>query len=771
VSQAIALEYLDRFAEAESLLRKALEVLAQHAVWVPWARAALNLGILQARLADYQRALGWLEDSRHAFLQAGIEMDAAVVDLYRTECFLDLNLLPEARDLASGLVELFDRLKMPRQVARAAALLAQVYSRGEQFQAALDEMERARQIFEAQGDRTEAALLVSQQAALLHTTGQWEEALRMASEVATELDVERHPLRHAEAHLLVAACCEDLGRIEEAQVAYRVAWTAGSRPSAGTEPPPMLAYRIAHARGVIAEAAGERSVARGEYGRAVAYLSQVAQGLGLDELRGGYLVDKRTVYESALRRALADGRLADAFRYAELGRAGALRDALGGVTGVTSMQSGVGRNTPRKDEIGELRDRWVWRVRNLQHSVDLMGEADEDVTKVEDRTQRLRELAGLERELADAYRRRRLADPRSAVLEHGAVLTLEQVQQSLPADTALLVFDQVRDDLLAFVITCDGSSVTPLCSLKQVRWEGAALCHALEEVYLFDETADLAMLESSLVQDLQRLYQSLLTAPLGLLDRQMRQLIIVPTDVLRALPLEALHDGQGYLLERYAVCYLPSASLLGVMSARDKATAGQPLVMAHSWGGKLPQAVAGAEAVARLLERHSATKPTLLVEEQATVQALRRHADRARLLHIDAHGAFRHDAPLFSALYLADGPLTVHDVYGLDLSQVILVTLSSCQTGLGLERGGEVLGLAHAFFSAGAYALVTSRWQVADEVTAGLMQDFYTQLVQGQSVAEALRAAKLNALVNYPHAGIWAAFAVWGKGFDTVFVR
>jgi CHAT domain-containing protein len=277
------------------------------------------------------------------------------------------------------------------------------------------------------------------------------------------------------------------------------------------------------------------------------------------------------------------------------------------------------------------------------------------------------------------------------------------------------------------------------------------------------------MLEASLLQDLQALYRELLARPLAGLDARVRHLIIVPCDVLHTLPLEALHDGDTHLLSRYTVCYLPAASLLAALPSKGADAAGRSLLLAHSQEGRLPQAVVGTEAIAQLLAAHPAAEPLLLLEKQATTQALRQHAADARLLHVDAHGIFRDDAPLFSSLHLADGPLTVHDVYGLDLSRAALVTLGGCQTGLGRSRGGEMLGLTHAFFMAGASALVVSRWQVADEITAELVQAFYAGLVQGQPIVEALRTAKLETLSRYPHAGYWAAFSAWGRGADPIF--
>ena len=63
VTQAVALERMDRFVEAQAALEEALQVFAAHEVRVPWARTALNLGVLHARLADHQTALRF--DSPH----------------------------------------------------------------------------------------------------------------------------------------------------------------------------------------------------------------------------------------------------------------------------------------------------------------------------------------------------------------------------------------------------------------------------------------------------------------------------------------------------------------------------------------------------------------------------------------------------------------------------------------------------------------------------------------------------------------------------------
>ncbi len=771
ITQAVALEQLDRFQESESLLQNALRVLRGHEKWPDWARAALNLGILRARLADHQTGLHWMEQSRQAFLKAGVEMDAAVADLYRAQTFLDVNLLPEAETLSKDLIESFSRFEMPRQMARAVLLLTEVYTRRELSDLALQELDHARQIFRLLKDAVEIAQIDLRRATLLRVMGRPGEASRLASEAAEALAINRYPLRHAEAHLVIAACCEDMGMIEEAQVAYRVAWLAGSYPTGATEPPPALAYRIAYARGAIAEAASQRRLAQGEYDRAVSYLERTAWGLSLDELRGGYLSDKRSVYEAALCLALEDGRMDDAFRYSEQARAGALRGFLAGTGYTTKYSPGaqVDSLTTSDSELEALKARWNWRTSILHRPVDLAAEADEEITVAENLPARLGELANLERELADAYRRYRLANPSLAIISQETSLELDKVRSQLPEDAALLAFEHIDEQCLVFVIARDLVDVMPLGSLTTLRRSAVNLRHALEEVRLFDNPADIVMLEKDLLLDLQALYRMTLARPLARLGSEIRRLLIVPCDVLSTLPFEAFHDGRRHLLERFALCYLPAASLLTALPAGRDSKVGHALILGHSRRGQLPSVLKESTRVTQTLAKSLDRQTLLLTEAEATAAALHHNSSQAGLLHIAAHGAFRSDAPLFSSLLLSDGPLTVNDIYGLDLSQSALVTLSGCQTGVGQGRGGEMLGLTQAFFFAGAPTLTVSRWRVDDEMTANLMQNFYRALTRGETVSESLRTAQLNTLAYRPHAYYWAAFAVWGRGFDSIF--
>ena len=90
-----------------------------------------------------------------------------------------------------------------------------------------------------------------------------------------------------------------------------------------------------------------------------------------------------------------------------------------------------------------------------------------------------------------------------------------------------------------------------------------------------------------------------------------------------------------------------------------------------------------------------------------------------------------------------------------------------CDSGVGKLQGQEgVSNLVEAFLVAGSKSVVASLWSADDVSTSALMEDFYGQLVRGESAASALRKAKLDLLAKFgdqlsPY--YWAAFSLVGK--------
>ena len=268
---------------------------------------------------------------------------------------------------------------------------------------------------------------------------------------------------------------------------------------------------------------------------------------------------------------------------------------------------------------------------------------------------------------------------------------------------------------------------------------------------------------------LGRLHATLLRPALPLLEGVGR-VLIAPHGSAHHVPFHALHDGSDYLIERCEVLYTPCADLIEHFARRrqllrdPRAASAEPLVLADSAGGALPHVLEEGVAVSAALGGR------LLRDGEASVAALRAWAPTCSVLHVAAHGVFRPDEPLFSALQLADGPLSTLDVFDIDLN-CSLVTLSACQTALGCTGAGdELMGLSRAFLYAGAPSLVLSLWQVADHATAALMGAFYASLRRGDGKAAALRRAQLALLRGEggaPEARdapfYWAPFQLMGE--------
>ena len=136
---------------------------------------------------------------------------------------------------------------------------------------------------------------------------------------------------------------------------------------------------------------------------------------------------------------------------------------------------------------------------------------------------------------------------------------------------------------------------------------------------------------------------------------------------------------------------------------------------------------------------------TLLAGRDATLEQVMHQLDGADLVHLAAHGNFRADSPLFSALDLADGPLTVHDLERVRRAPYRVV-LSACESGVLAPVGAEeLLGLAAALFSLGTAGLVSSVAEVNDTATADLMVELHAALADGADPATALHRVRREA--------------------------
>ena len=136
---------------------------------------------------------------------------------------------------------------------------------------------------------------------------------------------------------------------------------------------------------------------------------------------------------------------------------------------------------------------------------------------------------------------------------------------------------------------------------------------------------------------------------------------------------------------------------------------------------------------------HEAATPSAFMSNQP---------GRFTYIHFVTHGTASDTTPLDSAIILSPQAENVFKLYARDIVGIKLnanvVTISACYgAGTKTYSGEGLVGLAWAFLRAGAHQVVAGLWEVDDQATPDLMDDFYTGL-KNQSAAVALRAAKLR---------------------------
>ena len=156
------------------------------------------------------------------------------------------------------------------------------------------------------------------------------------------------------------------------------------------------------------------------------------------------------------------------------------------------------------------------------------------------------------------------------------------------------------------------------------------------------------------------------------------------------------------------------------------------------------------------LQEAQATRETMIQLSQAD------QLTPYNVIHFSTHVMLDHVAPSQSGVLLHDDYLVYADILRLKL-RTRLVVLASCEGALGQRYAGdEVIGLAQAFFFAGAKTVVASLWPVEDASTSEFMKYFYGALNTGIGVVRSLGAAqrKMAAMGYAPHH--WAPFVAIG---------
>src|SRR6185295_3399121 len=164
-------------------------------------------------------------------------------------------------------------------------------------------------------------------------------------------------------------------------------------------------------------------------------------------------------------------------------------------------------------------------------------------------------------ELARELKNLAQLDPEYASLQNASIVSLEDLQKALDSETTVIEYFIARDEVIALVITAsEATFVRRLCPLARVSYLLEKLGTQIQKFELAPENARAHEAELTAIVNIELgdLYSQLFN-PLRQFVKT-RRLLIVPHGPLHLLPFHIFRDEQGYLFERFAISYAPSAS-------------------------------------------------------------------------------------------------------------------------------------------------------------------------------------------------------------------
>ena len=380
--------------------------------------------------------------------------------------------------------------------------------------------------------------------------------------------------------------------------------------------------------------------------------------------------------------------------------------------------------------------------------------------------------------------------------------TTSSTAAQLGVNELLLEYTVLDSHLLVFAIAKDADLRVAQIPLSENFAELAQTYHRL----LRDSPLRRPASRARFTELSYALYQQLLAPFATEIDRAQRLILIgdgpihlVPCETLISNPAPRSFAQLPYLLRSHEVSYHYSATLFvrarQLRSERgsglyafapvydyDQAVSvrnpGATTLRARDAEGSyqpLPESEVEVKRIANLYALEAPGAPlTVALRKQATEASLR---DGLRttsgVVHIAGHSFADVSAPKFSGIACyetsddpqADGTLYTNEIYNLRAAPD-LVTLSSCESGLGKLDGTEgLLGLNRAFLYAGAPNVQFSLWKVYDKVSSKLMVEFYRNVLTDADYATSLRRAKLAVLEDprtcSPH--FWGPYLLIGR--------
>lgn len=735
INKSIILRLNGRLREAESVTEKAHQIFIKTGYLGEAYRARQSLAVTYALGGRYNESLGILNEVQSFYESDARHRDVLRVGLYICETLLHIHQYSDTIQKANMLRELALRHELEREAALAANMEATAYIAIENYTQAEMSLAAAEAIFEKNGNKFATAHTQLSTALIAYHRAEYSTACSIAENSLLIFRTLNADYDALSADLLLARILLAQAKVDAAKQQIEQILLNAEKIKA-----PVFTYLAFELRGDLARLHSKSSAVLEGYRQSIEALEMLKGNL-MVEHRVDFAAENQRVYEKAVDVALELGDFALALEYAERAKSRTLLELLAYQIDL-SLEAKNENDTELIEELKRLQTERNRIYRELEGSDELRFTSTNPSVEEWERYQ---EILTYETKITELWQR--LLVRNSDYAQDAALLWQwqnEPIHEHIDSGTLVVEYFVVNERLVLFLI--DSEKVT-------ARYLTASLSEIQQLQNFFDINCMSVVsnqhdkrLSAQLCEQSQAILHELYLQLLAPIEEEIsayEKLLFVPHYSLHHLPFHALHTGINYLIESHTIHYLPSVSLIrycdpSTQQGHAESEFRTCTAFGYSNNNRLPHSVTEAKQIAALMDG------TAYTEEQATTTALQTHAASSHVLHISTHGDFHAENPLFSGLTLADGPLTILDIFELRL-QASLVVLSACQTGRNVvSNGDELRGLLRAFLYAGASSLVLTHWPIEDQSTAHFMNNFYSQLAQGEPKNSALRKAQLK---------------------------
>lgn len=391
-----------------------------------------------------------------------------------------------------------------------------------------------------------------------------------------------------------------------------------------------------------------------------------------------------------------------------------------------------------KDQLDQLRRKIPAKQRELEIFISSRESQERYRHQIQQRRQELKHLQQQRDELLGEINQ---VDSSFTFTQKVEPIPFSDIQALTDENTAIVEWYITGSQILTFIITHHNLQPTVVpSSLEDMRalenWD-----KEYQNAYRQQKSQWITGLASRLQHLAEILHIDDILARIDEIFKQKGtkcdRLILISHRFLHLFPLHALPLANGdFLCDRFpnGVGYAPSCQLLQLTQKRERPDFSNFFAIQNPTDDLLytnleVETICSSFSSAQVLVKQAATKTALNASQDLPL---------AHCNHFSCHGEFNLTSPLESALLLANKErLTLGEIFGLNLNQCRLVTLSACETGLTdpTSISDEYIGLPSGFLYAGSPSVVSSLWTVNDLSTAFLMLKFYENFQSSQKQA------------------------------------